>query len=119
MRLVPITLLTLLIPTLANAIDCDPLPHADTLLRPGVIVLLGEIHGTEQGPALVSTLVCRTLKRGLPVNVGLEIPRIFAARVRLPEVSLRASVISILPKRSIKELNISFDVPELSVSRTH
>lgn len=67
-------LLILLVPLRAGAADCDSFPHADTLLRPGVIVLLGEIHGTDQCPAVVSTLVCRALQLGLRVNVGLEIP---------------------------------------------
>lgn len=74
MKIIPLILLTILLPMFANATECEPLPHADTLLRPGVIVLLGEIHGTEQGPALVANLTCRALKRSLDVNVGLEIP---------------------------------------------
>ncbi len=74
MRTVKLTILVVLIPALLQAADCEEILHADTLLRPGVIVLLGEIHGTEQGPALAGALACRAIALGLNVNIGLEIP---------------------------------------------
>ncbi len=53
---------------------CDPGGLAP-LLTPGRILLLGEIHGTREGPALVAAVACAALRRGLPVTVALEVPR--------------------------------------------
>jgi hypothetical protein len=55
--------------------QCEPIPGAEILLREGVVVLLGEIHGTKQAPEAVARLTCEALTRGLMVTVGLEIPR--------------------------------------------
>lgn len=63
----------------ADAIDaagtqsCDPGGLAP-LLTPGRILLLGELHGTEEGPALVAEIACAALDRALAVAVALEIP---------------------------------------------
>lgn len=38
------------------------------------VLLVGEIHGTEQAPALVAALACAALKTGKPVTVALEVP---------------------------------------------
>lgn len=38
------------------------------------ILIIGELHGTEEAPALVATLVQRLAKEGV-VTVGLEVPR--------------------------------------------
>lgn len=59
-----------------RATECDPVPGAESLLRPGVVLLLGEIHGTQEAPAAVAGLVCAALNRGLGVTVGLEIPHV-------------------------------------------
>ena len=45
------------------------------MLRQHHVVLLGELHGTQQAPALVTALACHALRAGLPVVVGLEVPR--------------------------------------------
>ena len=55
------------------AAECDP-AGLDSLLSPGRILLLGEIHGTEEGPAIVGEAACATADEGLPVVVVLEIP---------------------------------------------
>jgi len=58
---------------LDSVFDCAPLPGAEPLLRPG-IVLLGEVHGTVEGPDAVSKLACLAVEAGLEVAVALEIP---------------------------------------------
>jgi hypothetical protein len=45
------------------------------LLVPGAVLLLGELHGTEESPAFLADVVCLTLRAGHPVTVALEIPR--------------------------------------------
>lgn len=55
--------------------QCEEVPGAEFLLRSGAILLLGEIHGTEEAPVALASLVCQALSRGLTVTVGLEIPR--------------------------------------------
>lgn len=53
---------------------CRSVPGADSVLRPGVVILLGEIHGTRESPRAVSDLVCLALEKRLSVTVALEIP---------------------------------------------
>lgn len=59
----------------AAASECPEVSGLDPLLEPGAILLLGEIHGTEQAPAFVENVACAALAKGLPVTVGLEIDR--------------------------------------------
>lgn len=55
---------------------CGPgVPGMDELLLPGAVVLLGEVHGTKEIPALVGTLACHAVSAGAPVLVALEVPR--------------------------------------------
>jgi uncharacterized iron-regulated protein len=44
------------------------------LARPNAVILLGELHGTEQAPRFVGDLACALTSRGLPVTVALELP---------------------------------------------
>jgi erythromycin esterase-like protein len=44
------------------------------LVRPGRVVLLGEVHGTHEFPALVAAVAERAVAGGVPVTIGLEIP---------------------------------------------
>ena len=57
----------------AAALDCPPVPGAEPLLERAEVVLVGEIHGTEESPAFVAALACRALAGGRPVTVGFEI----------------------------------------------
>lgn len=54
--------------------ECDAVPGTDSLFRPGVAILLGEIHGTNEGPATAAALACEAARLGYGVTVGLEIP---------------------------------------------
>lgn len=68
-------------PAAAAAAGCPPAPGLAPLLQPGTVLLLGEIHGTEQAPAFVATVACHALARELAVTVGLELPVAEAERV--------------------------------------
>jgi len=56
-------------------IECGvPILGGDQLVRPGNVVLLGELHGTQQVPHFLAQSVCQAALQGIPVSVGLEIP---------------------------------------------
>lgn len=57
-----------------SALACDPVEGLAPLLEPGSVLLLGEMHGTEESPAFVDRAVCLAHKAGHPVTVALEIP---------------------------------------------
>lgn len=59
---------------LAALAPCDPVPGAEPLLRPGAVLLLGEIHGTTESPKALSKLSCLAVEKGLAMTVALEIP---------------------------------------------
>jgi hypothetical protein len=61
---------------------CAPIEGTAALLKPGQILLLGEIHGNAESPAFVGDLVCRALAEKLKVTVGLEIPREEGERIQ-------------------------------------
>jgi hypothetical protein len=61
--------------------NCPPIAAVDQILAAGKLLLLGEVHGTNEVPAFVTGLVCAAGATGLPVVVGLEIPRSEAARL--------------------------------------
>ncbi|MCX4240918.1 TraB/GumN family protein [Paraliomyxa miuraensis] len=57
-------------------VECGaPIEGADTVLRAGGLVMLGELHGAREIPAFVADLACAGASRGLSVRVGMEIPR--------------------------------------------
>jgi hypothetical protein len=64
------------LPLLPSAVwaTCDAIPGADALLRPGAVLLIGEIHGTAEAPRVIGNLVCAAREAALDVAVGLEIP---------------------------------------------
>ncbi len=53
-------------------------PH----LRPGTVIVFGELHGTVEAPALVSRAADLALDKGLELTVALELPRQEEPRVR-------------------------------------
>jgi len=66
----------------AAAAPCAPGPELPAAwLAPGRTVLFGDWHGTEELPAFFGEAVCRVAAGGLPVLVGLELPRDEQARV--------------------------------------
>lgn len=55
--------------------ECPAVPGLDPLLVSGNVLLLGEMHGNEQSPRFTAAVTCHGLRKGLPVTVGLELPR--------------------------------------------
>jgi hypothetical protein len=56
--------------------DCgQPIPGLDELARPGRLVMLGELHGTREIPDFTGDLACQAARHGIPVRLGLEVPR--------------------------------------------
>jgi hypothetical protein len=56
-------------------IECGvPILGVGQVVRPGNVVLLGELHGTQQVPHFLAQSVCQAAVQGVPVTVGLEIP---------------------------------------------
>jgi hypothetical protein len=52
---------------------CGPIEGVEALLGPGRILLLGELHGTEESPAFALDVACHASGAGLDVIVGLEL----------------------------------------------
>lgn len=63
-------------------LSCQTIHGLDSLLRPGRIILLGEIHGTREAPAYVAQMACHMLRTHLSVIVGLELPKSEESAVR-------------------------------------
>lgn len=53
---------------------CGAIDGAASVIGPETIVLVGEMHGTEQSPPFVADLACIALARDLSVTVALEVP---------------------------------------------
>jgi uncharacterized protein (TIGR03067 family) len=74
-----------LIPALAAGVvaagECPPIEGLEPLLRPGRVLLLGEMHGTEESPAFALDVACHAARAKLPVVVGLELSPAEHARV--------------------------------------
>ena len=55
--------------------DCNPYDGVEEVLAKAEthIIILGEMHGTNEGPDAFYSLICALAERGVPVRVGLEI----------------------------------------------
>lgn len=56
----------------AAPIDCAAAPQIAVDKIDARVIVVGEVHGTEQTPAFVGQLVCGLLKQGRPVILALE-----------------------------------------------
>ncbi|MDP2305607.1 MAG: hypothetical protein Q8P18_06240 [Pseudomonadota bacterium] len=58
------------------AFECPatPVEGAEKVLSPGTVLLLGEMHGTEQAPDVAGRLACQAAAAGHSVALGLEMP---------------------------------------------
>lgn len=57
------------------AADCGvSIPGVTRLMRPGALVMLGEVHGTREVPKFVGDASCQAALTETPVSVGLQIP---------------------------------------------
>lgn len=66
-------ILILFLSSCANE-SCPDIPGLNALLQPKRVILLGEIHGTQEAPEFVNQIVCVALNRNMSVTVGLELP---------------------------------------------
>lgn len=53
---------------------CPAIPGLDPLLQPRKVILLGEIHGTQEAPEFLYNIACQALEKKLALTVGLELP---------------------------------------------
>ncbi|MFP2909971.1 hypothetical protein ACLESD_34015 [Pyxidicoccus sp. 3LFB2] len=59
----------------AVAIECGlPIIGLSKHAKQGGVLLLGELHGTQEVPRFVAQAACQAMVAGLPVTVGLELP---------------------------------------------
>ncbi len=52
---------------------CPAIPGSAGLIEPGSVLLLGELHGTNESPAFVAALACHAVAAGTELVVGLEL----------------------------------------------
>jgi hypothetical protein len=65
------------------SIECGlPIIGLSEQAHPGMVMLLGELHGTQEVPRFVALSACQLASRGMPVTVGLEMPVENQERVR-------------------------------------
>jgi hypothetical protein len=73
----PFVLLTLTLVGCAHAAQrsatCPSIAGLDAVVKPGALVLFGEVHGTNEIPAFVGDAACAAARKGR-VHVGLELP---------------------------------------------
>ncbi|MGZ3447151.1 MAG: hypothetical protein ACXU88_15815 [Myxococcaceae bacterium] len=55
--------------------DCPDVPGVDDLLAARRLIVLGEVHGTQQAPEFVGALACRSASQGFPLAIGFELPQ--------------------------------------------
>ncbi|MFP2958616.1 hypothetical protein ACLEPN_12395 [Myxococcus sp. 1LA] len=59
----------------AMAFECGlPILGLGKQVKPGAVLLLGEMHGTQEVPRFVAQAACQAAVAGMPVTVGLELP---------------------------------------------
>ncbi len=63
-----------------SAPECGELPGARQLVERAEVVLVGEIHGTAESPAVVGELACHAVAGGRSVTVGFELAESEEAR---------------------------------------
>lgn len=59
----------------ATAAACPAIEGIQKVLGRGKVVLLGEIHGTAESPAVAGAVACHALRAGLTAVMALELPR--------------------------------------------
>lgn len=80
MTTVALVALVALVAPVAGAADGDLPAQLAAAHEPGSVMIIGELHGTQETPALVHALLAR-LPRHSPAVLGLEIPRQEQARI--------------------------------------
>ena len=67
------TLTLLFLTAVPQAPTCPAIEGVASLLQPGAVLLLGELHGTVESPRFTRDLACHAATAGLDVAVGLEL----------------------------------------------
>ncbi|WNG51539.1 ChaN family lipoprotein [Archangium minus] len=69
-------------PVAALAVECgQPIAGLAAQVKPGGVLLLGELHGTQEVPRFIAQSACQAAANGTPVTVGLELPVVQQERV--------------------------------------
>ncbi len=56
------------------AADCPTIGGIDAVIRPGTVLVLGELYGTAESPAFVLDVACHATAADLSIVVGVELP---------------------------------------------
>ena len=75
----------------ASGLDCEAPAQAEALFGQTEILLLGEIHGTTEGPAFALDVACLAARGDLPALIGLEVAPAEQGRVDLRNPDARQS----------------------------
>ncbi len=67
--------------TTSGVSGCEPIEGVEPLLELGRVVLVGELHGTQESPAFVGAVACHALAASRTVTIALEWPVQEAERV--------------------------------------
>lgn len=57
------------------SLECTTVPDLDALIEDRNVLILGELHGTAESPAMIGDIVCNLIAKGHRVSLGLELPR--------------------------------------------
>ncbi len=77
----PIPLICLAFSAVSASEPCKPIDGIEPVLQPGTVLVLGEIHGTQESPRFALDVACHAAKAGLEVIVGVELSRSDQQRV--------------------------------------
>lgn len=61
-------------PTCENC-TCDPIPGWENITKRNPVILLGELHGTQEAPAFAAQMICQAVKSDHAVTLFLELSK--------------------------------------------
>ena len=70
-----LTILCLACNSPSSKLDCENIKGLDKILKKGQIILLGELHGTNEAPHYLYQMACQALNKGHQVSIALEFPQ--------------------------------------------
>ena len=59
----------------STKLNCEKISGLDKILNARQIIILGELHGTNEAPHYIYQMTCKALSKGHTVSVALEIPQ--------------------------------------------
>ncbi|MGD8377453.1 MAG: hypothetical protein PVF68_15080 [Acidobacteriota bacterium] len=63
--------------------ECPTIGGVDAVIRPGTVLVLGQLYGTAESPEFVRDVACHATAADLPVVVGVELPAGERGRIEL------------------------------------